>query len=107
MYEAVSATNTSVVYATVSGFAERKIKYWPSSDYVFVVEVFWSDKTTSFIKRNYDDFLLFHKSLTDYFLSRYEKGTIKTPVFIPKLEGMWSIMTVLCVILNELKLTVC
>lgn len=85
-YEAVSNTNASVVYATISGFAEKKYKYW-FSDYVFVLEVYWTDKKTTFIKRSYEDVLKLHHNLRDHFNSKYEKGLMKSPVFIPKLEG--------------------
>ncbi|XP_045193339.2 uncharacterized protein LOC123549372 [Mercenaria mercenaria] len=85
-YEAVSSTNASVVYATVSGFAEKKAKYW-FSDYVFVLEVYWTNKKTTYIKRSYDDVLNLYRDIKDNFNNKYEKGLIKSPVFIPKLEG--------------------
>lgn len=85
-YEAVSSTNASVVYATVSGFAEKKAKYW-FSDYVFVMEVYWTNKQTTYIKRSYGDVMNLYGDLKDHFSNKYEKGLIKTPAFIPKLEG--------------------
>lgn len=86
-YEAVSCTNASVVYATVSGFAEKKAKYW-FSDYVFVIEVYWTNKQTTYIKRSYNDVVNLYGDLKHHFNNKYEKGLIKSPVFIPKLEGI-------------------
>ncbi|KAH3788939.1 uncharacterized protein LOC127840849 [Dreissena polymorpha] len=86
MYEAVSTNNASVVYAAVTGFVEKKSKYW-FTDYQFVVEVYWTNKRTTFIKRSYSDVLRFQDQLLDYFSERLQKGLIKTPVYIPRLQG--------------------
>jgi len=87
MYEAISVTNVSVVFASVTGFVEQKFKYWVSSDYLFVLEVFWSDRSTTYIKRSYTDFLEFHASLCDHFKAKYDYGGIKTSVYIPQVQG--------------------
>ncbi|KAL4234316.1 SH3 and PX domain-containing protein 2B [Mactra antiquata] len=86
MYEVVSNNNASVVYAAVTGFAEKKFKFW-FPDYFFIVEVLWTDKRTTFIKRNYDDVLKLYNDLKSYYSEKYDCGVIKSPVFIPKLEG--------------------
>lgn len=85
-YEAVSNTNASVVYTTISGFVEKKAKYW-FSDYVFVLEVYWTDRKTTYIKRSYEDVIELYHNLKDHYSNRYEKGLIKSPMYIPKLEG--------------------
>ena len=85
MYESVAETQDSIVYAEVNGFVEKKL--WLSMDYLFVVEVYWSDNRTTYVKRNYKEFLQFHKHVTDYFRSKQEKGVITTPVYIPKISG--------------------
>lgn len=88
MYESVlSAVEDSVVYAEISGFVEKKFRL--SADYLFVVEVMWTDHRTTYIKRSYNDFCKFHRRLTNHFIEKYEKGILKTPIFIPKINGPW------------------
>lgn len=87
MYESVAEIQDSIVYAEVNGFVEKKL--WLSMDYLFVVEVYWSDNRTTYVKRNYKEFLQFHKHVTDFFRSKHEKGVITTPVYIPKISGAW------------------
>jgi len=86
-YEALSSCNDSVVYASVSGFVEKKQKYW-FTDYLFVVEVYWSNKRTSFVKRSYSDVMKLQDQLLTYFGEKYDRGEIKTSVFIPRLQGI-------------------
>lgn len=85
-YEALASTNCSVVYATVTGFVEKKYKYW-FPDYLFVLEVYWTSKRTTFVKRSYSDILQMLSKLRAYFYDKFERGQIKSHVFIPDLEG--------------------
>lgn len=88
MYESLTElTHTSIVYAEVNGFVEKKL--WLSVDYLFVVEVYWSNSQTTYVKRNYKEFLQFHRLVTDHFRSKHEKGIITTPIYIPKISGAW------------------
>lgn len=87
-YEALASTNSSVVYASVTGFVEKKCKYW-FPDYLFVLEVFWTSKRTTFIKRSYSDILKLHAQLTAYFTDKFDRGQIKSHVYIPSLEGSY------------------
>ena len=88
MYECLPETHNSIVYAEVNGFVEKK--FWFSADYLFVVEVYWSDNRTTYVKRNYKEFLQFHRHVTDYFRLKHEKGVITTPVYIPDISGELS-----------------
>ncbi|XP_041377142.1 SH3 and PX domain-containing protein 2A-like [Gigantopelta aegis] len=59
--DCTSCGNLFVAFAAVTGFAELKSRR--GLEYVFVVEVFWSDKRTTYIKRTYKDFLRFYRLL--------------------------------------------
>lgn len=85
-YEALASTNASVVYASVTGFVEKKSKFW-FPDYLFVLEVYWTSKRTTFIKRSYSDILQMLNQLRSYFSDKFERGQVKAHVFIPNLEG--------------------
>ena len=87
MYESLSATQNSVVFAEVSGFVEKK--FWLSVDYLFVVEVLWTDNITTYIKRTYRDFFKFYRHISEHFREKHEKGILKTPVYIPKISGKY------------------
>lgn len=88
-YEALATVNSSVVYASVTGFVEKKSKYW-FPDYLFVLEVYWSSKRTTFVKRSYSDILQMLSQLRAYFSDKFDRGQIKSHVFIPNLEGEQS-----------------
>ena len=94
MYESLPETQNSIVYAEVNGFVEKK--FWFSADYLFVVEVYWSDNRTTYIKRNYKEFLQFHRQVSDYFRSKHEKGIVTTPVYIPKISGKYLGISIGC-----------
>jgi len=88
-YEALASTNSSVVYASVTGFVEKKYRYW-FPDYLFVLEVYWTSKRTTFVKRSYSEVLQMLNQLKAYFSDKFDRGQIKSHVFIPKLEGNMS-----------------
>ncbi|XP_069112261.1 SH3 and PX domain-containing protein 2B-like isoform X1 [Argopecten irradians] len=78
-----TCSNVSVTSADVSGFSEVKCKN--TCDYLFIVDVLWSDGRSMCIKRTYKHFLNFRKVLVEYFQKDdHNKG----PVFIPHLEGL-------------------
>lgn len=78
-----TCSNVSVTSADVSGFSEVKCKN--TCDYLFIVDVLWSDGRSMCIKRTYKHFLNFRKVLVEYFQKEdHNKG----PVFIPHLEGL-------------------
>lgn len=85
MYESVTETQCSVVYADVTGFVEKKFRL--SVDFLFVVEVYWSDNRTTYVKRSYKEFMQFHRDVTEYFRLQHEKGILITPVYIPNISG--------------------
>ena len=64
----VVAGETYLTSATVTGFAQQK--NGKKVDYVFVVEIDWSDNRSSIIKRSYLDFYNFHNCL----LQEYSKA---------------------------------
>ena len=88
MYESLCATQHSVVFAEVSGFVEKKLRF--TADYLFVVEVLWTDNRTTYVKRSYSEFYQFFHQVSDHFREKYEKGILKTPVYIPRISGEWS-----------------
>ena len=50
----------------VNGFAQLKLSA-DKTDYEYIIEVYWSNDTKSFIKRTYDDFVRFHTNLLQSF----------------------------------------
>ncbi|KAL3859159.1 hypothetical protein ACJMK2_009405 [Sinanodonta woodiana] len=76
---------TSVVYANVTGFTEKKMAF--RTEYLFVVEVYWSNNQTTYVKRTYRDFVIFCKDIQDYFVRLDAESTSLSPVYIPHLEG--------------------
>ncbi|XP_052815143.1 uncharacterized protein LOC128242131 [Mya arenaria] len=85
-YEALSSCNDSVVYAVVSGFVEKKQKYW-FPDYLYVLEIYWTSKTTTYAKRSYSDIITLQEQLLAYFSEKYDAGLLKSPVYVPRLQG--------------------
>ena len=90
MTESESKPQISVIYAEVNGFVEKKL--WLSVDYLFVVEIFWSDNRTTFVKRKYKEFVQFHKHIKDYFRSKMKSEEITTPVWIPNIRGIFRVL---------------
>ncbi|XP_060066205.1 uncharacterized protein LOC132546504 [Ylistrum balloti] len=78
-----TCTNVSVTSADISGFTEVKCK--STCDYLFIVDVLWSDGRTMCVKRTYKSFLNFRRVLVDYF---QKEDNSQGPVFIPKLQGL-------------------
>lgn len=92
MTEPERKPQTSVIYAEVNGFVEKKL--WYSVDYLFVVEIFWSDNRTTFVKRKYKEFVQFHKRIKDYFRSKMKSEEITTSIWIPNIKGTWPFQKV-------------
>ena len=88
MTESERSPQTSVIYAEVNGFVEKKL--WFAVDYLFVVEIFWSDNRTTFVKRKYKEFLQFHKRIKDDFRWKMKSEEITTPIWIPNITGTLS-----------------
>ena len=86
---------TSVIYAEVNGFVEKKQLF--TADYLFVVEVFWSDNRTTFVKRKYKEFVQFYKRIKDYFRSKVKSKEISTPIWIPNIKGVSAYFLFRCV----------
>ncbi|XP_071089894.1 SH3 and PX domain-containing protein 2B-like [Haliotis cracherodii] len=84
VWDSLTCANLFVAFATVTGFAEKKMGRL-SMEYVFVVEVFWSDGRTSYIRRTYKDFLRFYKHLVSQFRSKDAPDNDVIP--LPRLEG--------------------
>ena len=52
--------------ALVNGFVQLKLCA-DKVDFEYIVEVYWSNDSRTYVKRTYDDFVLFHKELTRVF----------------------------------------
>lgn len=85
MSDVLSGTQNSIVYAEVNGFVEKK--YRLLADYLYVVEIFWSNNQTTYVKRSYKEFLNFHERLKDYFRSKVATEEFTTPVYIPNISS--------------------
>ncbi len=83
VWDSLTCANLFVAFAAVTGFAEKRAGRL-SMEYVFVVEVFWSDGRTSYVKRTYKDFLRFYKLLVWHFRT---KETLEERICLPRLEG--------------------
>ena len=88
MSDVLSATQNSIVYAEVNGFVEKK--YRLSADYLYVVEIFWSNNQTTYVKRSYKEFLNFHERLKDYFRSKVATEEFTTHVYIPNISSKYT-----------------
>ena len=61
--------NTKYIFilnAFVNGFAQLKLCA-NRIDYEYIIEIYWSNETKSFIKRTYEDFVTFHRQLLQMF----------------------------------------
>jgi hypothetical protein len=70
-------TNTTnnyifVLDAWVNGFAQLKLSA-EKIDFEFIVEIFWSDESRTFVKRTFDDFVLFDRKLMEKFGTFFSK----------------------------------
>jgi hypothetical protein len=64
-----SSTKTKFVFilnAFVNGFAQLKICA-DKIDYEYIIEIYWSNEDRSFVKRTFDDFVIFHRNLLQSF----------------------------------------
>lgn len=55
-----------ILNAFVNGFAQLKLSA-DQIDFEYIIEIYWSNDTRSFVKRTYDDFVIFHRNLTNKF----------------------------------------
>ena len=92
MYESLSLTQNSIVCAEVTGFVEQKLRF--SEVYLFVVEILWTDKSTTYVKRSYSDFFQFYLDIKRHFDDKWLKGILKSPIYIPQINGKCIIVRV-------------
>ena len=52
--------------AFVNGFAQLKLSA-EKIDYEYIIEIYWSNETKSYVKRTYEDFVTFHRHLIQVF----------------------------------------
>lgn len=73
--EIIHSQNNKYIFlldAFVNGFAQLKICA-DKSDYEYIIEIYWSNETKSYIKRTYDDFVSFHRQLIEMFSQFFEQ----------------------------------
>jgi hypothetical protein len=63
----VDHSNKFILNAFVNGFAQLKLCA-DKIDYEYIIEIYWSNSMKTFIKRTYDDFVLFHRKLMQIFV---------------------------------------
>lgn len=75
--EAILHTETNkyifLLDAYVNGFAQLKLSA-DKIDYEYIIEIYWSNETKSYVKRTYEDFCTFHRHLTQFFSQFFEKN---------------------------------
>jgi len=52
--------------AFVNGFAQLKLSA-EKTDYEYIIEIYWSNEARTYVKRTYDDFVIFHRHLLQTF----------------------------------------
>jgi hypothetical protein len=62
----IEINNKFILNAFVNGFAQLKLSA-DKIDYEYIIEIYWSNSMKTFIKRTYDDFVLFHRKLMQIF----------------------------------------
>ncbi|RNA45049.1 neutrophil cytosol factor 1 [Brachionus plicatilis] len=87
--QAVLATKRFVfiLNAFVNGFAQLKLCA-DRTDFEYIVEIYWSNDTRSFVKRTYDDFAMFHSNLCHQF-SELSKCKSVMPALPPSKKRFW------------------
>lgn len=55
-----------ILNAFVNGFAQLKLCA-DRTDFEYIIEIYWSNDTRSYVKRTYDDFAIFHRNLCHSF----------------------------------------
>lgn len=55
-----------ILNAFVNGFAQLKLCA-DKIDYEYIIEIYWSNETKTYVKRTFDDFILFHRNLMQQF----------------------------------------
>lgn len=87
VWESLTCANIFVVLASVSGFIERRCR--SGRDYIYIVEVSWSDGRTTYVKRTYEDFLNFENSVISELKEESSGRRLSAKhVDIPRLKGM-------------------
>ena len=76
--------NTKYIFilnAFVNGFAQLKLCA-DRIDYEYIIEIYWSNDSRSFVKRTYDDFVIFHQ--INYHLIEFYSKLLKFIIFKKK-----------------------
>lgn len=61
-----SNKNVFILNAFVNGFVQLKLCA-EKIDYEYIIEIYWSNETRSFVKRTFEDFVRFHKKIVKFF----------------------------------------
>jgi hypothetical protein len=61
-----SNKNVFILNAFVNGFVQLKLCA-EKIDYEYIIEIYWSNETRSFVKRTFEDFVRFHKKIVKLF----------------------------------------
>lgn len=72
-----AAKNIFILNAFVNGFVQLKLCA-DKIDYAYIVEIYWSNDTRSYVKRTYDDFVDFNKRFLSEFVESAESSDTKT-----------------------------
>lgn len=65
-----------ILNAFVNGFVQLKLCA-DKIDYAYIIEIYWSNETRSFVKRTFDDFVDFHKRFSKTFSEIYSNNDAK------------------------------
>lgn len=63
-----------ILNAFVNGFVQLKLCA-DKIDYAYIIEIYWSNETRSFVKRTFDDFVDFHKRFSRAFSEIFSPST--------------------------------
>lgn len=87
-----AAKNIFILNAFVNGFVQLKLCA-DKIDYAYIVEIYWSNDTRSYVKRTYDDFVDFNKRFLSEFVeseSSSSSDTKTNPASTPSKSGSRS-----------------
>lgn len=76
-----------ILNAFVNGFAQLKLCA-DRTDFEYIVEIYWSNDTRSFVKRTYDDFAIFHSNLCRQFCELSKCKSVM-PTLPPSKKRFW------------------
>ncbi|ESO93052.1 hypothetical protein LOTGIDRAFT_162077 [Lottia gigantea] len=85
--DSMTCQNIHIDNVKVNGFAERKSNFNGKLDYVFAVEVQWSDGRMCCVKRTYAEFITLCENLTKVLKCANENGLTNRHLAIPRLKG--------------------